>query len=562
MDVVLVGLPGQRQERRRPAAGAAATARRSSTSTSGSRRRRGRTIPEIFAAGRRGGVPAPASARRSPTSAPADPATDAAAGRSRPAAARSSIRATAGRSTAAGTAVWLDGRPEVLAQRLRRSPNVRPLVAGRDPIGRDPRPGGGARAVLRGGRRGSTGVAEVAAVVDAVEALVARGRAGRARRCCGATTPIGRHRRSATGSPPTALGDALRRLARAPRDPRLASPAPGRPSARALADGARAEAGWPSSASCCPRARRPSAWRSIEAAARELARLRVERGEPLVAVGGGALGDAAGFLAATYLRGVPLHPGPDDARRPDRLVDRRQDRRRPARGQEPRRRVPPAGGDRHRRRAAADAPRAPAAGRARRGGQDGRARRRARCSRCSSATGAAIARGDAAAFDVGCRGRARRARRLGEGRGRRRRRARARRGRRADHAQPRALARATRSRRRRATAALLHGEAVAYGLRAAARIGVGGRRDAAGAGRADRGAARRASGSRPTPLPYPLDAVLEATGDRQEARGRAAALGPADRRRRRRPRRRRPDELVERAAAGRPRPAAERRGPR
>jgi shikimate kinase len=31
--------------------------------------------------------------------------------------------------------VWLDGRPEVLAQRLRRSPHVRPLVAARDPIG-------------------------------------------------------------------------------------------------------------------------------------------------------------------------------------------------------------------------------------------------------------------------------------------------------------------------------------------------------------------------------------------------------------------------------------------
>ena len=31
--------------------------------------------------------------------------------------------------------IWLDGRPEVLAQRLRRSPNVRPLVQGRDPIG-------------------------------------------------------------------------------------------------------------------------------------------------------------------------------------------------------------------------------------------------------------------------------------------------------------------------------------------------------------------------------------------------------------------------------------------
>src|SRR4029453_16294753 len=33
---------------------------------------------------------------------------------------------------------------------------------------------------------------------------------------------------------------------------------------------------------------------------------RVERAEPIVAIGGGALGDAAGFLAATYLRGVPL----------------------------------------------------------------------------------------------------------------------------------------------------------------------------------------------------------------------------------------------------------------
>ena len=44
----------------------------------------------------------------------------------------------------------------------------------------------------------------------------------------------------------------------------------------------------------------------IETAASELARLRVERGEPLVAIGGGALGDAAGFLAATYLRGVPV----------------------------------------------------------------------------------------------------------------------------------------------------------------------------------------------------------------------------------------------------------------
>jgi 3-dehydroquinate synthase len=44
----------------------------------------------------------------------------------------------------------------------------------------------------------------------------------------------------------------------------------------------------------------------VEDAAREFARLRIERREPLVAIGGGALGDTAGFLAATYLRGVPI----------------------------------------------------------------------------------------------------------------------------------------------------------------------------------------------------------------------------------------------------------------
>ena len=45
---------------------------------------------------------------------------------------------------------------------------------------------------------------------------------------------------------------------------------------------------------------------SEDRAPRELARLRAERGDPLVAIGGGALGDAAGFLAATWLRGVPV----------------------------------------------------------------------------------------------------------------------------------------------------------------------------------------------------------------------------------------------------------------
>ena len=49
---------------------------------------------------------------------------------------------------------------------------------------------------------------------------------------------------------------------------------------------------------------------------------------------------SAGFVAATYLRGVALGRGADDARRPGRRGDRRQDGDRPPGGQEPRRRVP------------------------------------------------------------------------------------------------------------------------------------------------------------------------------------------------------------------------------
>ena len=73
--------------------------------------------------------------------------------------------------------------------------------------------------------------------------------------------------------------------------------------------------------------------------------LRIGRNGTIVALGGGSLTDAAGFAAATFLRGCAWVPVPDHARRPGRRGDRRQDRDRPPGGQEPRRRLPLARAD-------------------------------------------------------------------------------------------------------------------------------------------------------------------------------------------------------------------------
>ena len=73
----------------------------------------------------------------------------------------------------------------------------------------------------------------------------------------------------------------------------------------ALAE-ALASAGIPTERILLPRGEDAKRLGVIEDAARQLANLRAERTDPIVAIGGGALGDAAGFLAATWLRGVPL----------------------------------------------------------------------------------------------------------------------------------------------------------------------------------------------------------------------------------------------------------------
>jgi shikimate kinase len=132
--------------------------------------------------------------------------------------------------------VWLDSRPEVLAQRLRRSPHVRPLITGRDPIGtiRDlaaRRERFYAAADVRIG-----GVAEVSSVVEAVEANLAARRDGRA---TGTRLLSARPRRRSGGStwairsrpPPSArsLSDS-RRVARSSSRSPVHGPRPARTS--------------------------------------------------------------------------------------------------------------------------------------------------------------------------------------------------------------------------------------------------------------------------------------------------------------------------------------------
>jgi 3-dehydroquinate synthetase/shikimate kinase len=200
--------------------------------------------------------------------------------------------------------VWLDSRPEVLAQRLRRSPHVRPLVASRDPIGtiRD-------LAARRERFYAATdvhlaGVAEVAAVVAAVEAHLDPAEVSdRGTTLLRATTSIGRivlgERIAAV-----AIDGALRRL-EARRAVLISEP--GAWTAIGAAIGAELEAaGWSTDTIMLPQGEAAKRMAVIENAASDLARRHVERGEPIVAIGGGALGDAAGFLAATYLRGIPV----------------------------------------------------------------------------------------------------------------------------------------------------------------------------------------------------------------------------------------------------------------
>ena len=201
---------------------------------------------------------------------------------------------------------WLDVRTEVLAQRLRRSPNVRPLIAGRDPMGAI-RDLANARHRFYAAATRVVGVAEMTSVVVGVEELLAPTPAPDPNQAgtvlLRAETRIGR----------LVLGDgilaaevaaALRDLA-ARRAILVSEPGAWAAVGERLAADL-AAAGMPVEHVLLPQGEAAKRLSVIEDGASSLARLRVERREPIVAIGGGALGDTAGFLAATYLRGVPL----------------------------------------------------------------------------------------------------------------------------------------------------------------------------------------------------------------------------------------------------------------
>ncbi|HLY13177.1 MAG TPA: iron-containing alcohol dehydrogenase, partial [Candidatus Limnocylindrales bacterium] len=198
-------------------------------------------------------------------------------------------------------AVWLNGPPEVLAQRLRNSPNPRPLLQGRDPVGAIRELAAGRERFYSPALR-LNGLSQVGTVLDRLDDFLrAPGPGGSL--LLAADTTLGRIRIGdsfASG----ALQAALAELG-AGRAIFVSEPGAWAAAGQSLSASIEA-AGMAVERIMLPGGEAAKRLAVIEAAAGELAHLRVERGEPLIAVGGGALGDAAGFLAATWLRGVPL----------------------------------------------------------------------------------------------------------------------------------------------------------------------------------------------------------------------------------------------------------------
>ncbi len=197
--------------------------------------------------------------------------------------------------------VWLDGSPEILASRLARSVNVRPLVDGNDPAGALRQLAADRHRFYAPGIQIS-GTANVDAIMRALETRLGDGPSPDAT-MLREDTAIGRVE-IGCGIAAAAVDSALRR-GEARRAILLAEPLTWTVAGAGIAASLEAY-GWDVERILLPRGEKAKRMRVIEETCRALARLRVDRRETLVAIGGGALTDAAGFVAATYLRGVPI----------------------------------------------------------------------------------------------------------------------------------------------------------------------------------------------------------------------------------------------------------------
>ena len=197
--------------------------------------------------------------------------------------------------------VWLRADPEVLGSRISRSSNVRPVIAGRDPV-TALREMTVARERFYAPAFEINAAAPPAAIVRALEEHAA-GSPTVSVTLLRADTRIGRVEIGG-GMAAAAISGALHR-GRARRAILLAESRTWAVAGAGIDDALAAD-GWPVERVLLPRGENAKRMRVVEQTCRELASLHVDRRETLVAIGGGALTDAAGFVAATYLRGVPI----------------------------------------------------------------------------------------------------------------------------------------------------------------------------------------------------------------------------------------------------------------
>ena len=200
--------------------------------------------------------------------------------------------------------VWLDAPAATLATRLGAGP-ARPLLAGHDPVRRLQELVAARRRFYAAGERVDA-AAPLDDVVARVESLVAAGSGGEGDRLLRAETAVGRIELGA-GTAVRALAAAVCETGAAravvvcePRTWRIHGEALVARAAAAARGAVRLEH------LLLPSGERAKTVRAFERLVRDLARLRLERGQPILALGGGAVGDAAGFAAAVYRRGVPL----------------------------------------------------------------------------------------------------------------------------------------------------------------------------------------------------------------------------------------------------------------